>query len=200
MNGFLLILCLATLLLGGCGKPADRPGDAQAVETTADRASEVKVSSPPTPAPAADAATTAASGTDVAPAPDDGSAVNASIDKLLGDHARYQEVILAYRQAVAHGDKAAVAALVEYPIKVEMDGSKTTIEDSQAFVRDYDKIVTPAIARAIEGQKYSELMVNSKGVMFGSGQTWINGVCKQGSADCNELEVRVVAIQPGVPD
>ena len=89
------------------------------------------------------------------------------------------------------------AALVDYPIKVAVDGSKTTISDAAAFVRHYDRIITPAIAHAIEAQKYSELMVNGKGVMFGNGETWINGICKEGSADCSEFEVKVIAIQAG---
>jgi hypothetical protein len=33
--------------------------------------------------------------------------------------------------------------------------------------------------------------------MLGSGETWINGVCKEGSADCSEFEVKVVTIRPG---
>jgi hypothetical protein len=146
---------------------------------------------------AADAAPAATNGSVVAPPAADDTAVNASIDRVLGDHARYQAVIKAYQKAVGDGDKAAVAALVDYPIKVDIDGSKTTVGDAAAFVRDYDKIITPAIAGAIEAQKYSELMVNGQGVMFGSGETWINGVCKKGSADCSEFEVKVVAIQAG---
>lgn len=132
-----------------------------------------------------------------APVADDDTAINASIDRVLGDHARYQAVIEAYQQAVSRGDRTAVAALVDYPIKVEVGGIRTTIRDPAAFVRDYDRIITPAIARAIEAQKYSELMVNSKGVMFGDGETWINGICAAESADCSEFEVKVIAIQAG---
>jgi hypothetical protein len=193
MNRTLFALPLAMLLLGGCGKPADTPVVGVPASGTGDQA----VSAPESGPLAADSAPAAANGSIVAPPPDDDTAVNASIDRLLGDHARYQAVIQAYQKAVADGDKAAVAALVEYPIKVDIDGGKTTVGDPAVFVRDYDKIVTPAIARAIEAQKYSELMVNGQGVMFGNGETWINGVCKHGSADCSEFEVKVVTIQAG---
>ena len=196
MNKSLRIFLLATLLLGGCDKPSDTPVAGASAGGTGDET----VSAPLPTAPAVDTAPVEADGTAIAPAIDDDTVVNASIDRLLGDHAKYQAVIQAYQQAVTRSDKAAVAALVEYPIKVDLGGSKVVIRDSAAFVRDYDKIVTRAIARTIEAQRYSELMVNSKGVMFGNGQTWINGVCKQGSADCSEFEVKVVAIQAGASD
>lgn len=194
MNRYPEIFLLATLLLGGCGKPADTPEARAAMEDPGNEAA-----SPPAPAPAAaDTAPATVNDSGDAPANDDHTVVNASIDRVLGDHATYQAVIEAYQKAVTEGDEAAVAALVAYPIKVDLGGSKATIRDPAAFVRDYGRIVTPAIARAIAAQKYSELMVNGKGVMFGSGETWINGVCKQGSADCSEFEVKVVAIQAGV--
>lgn len=196
MNKSLPVLLLAALVLGGCGKSADAPAAGVPANATGD-----ETVSTPAPAPtAADPVPAATNDATVASAVDDHTAINASIDRLLGDHTRYQAVIEAYQRAVARGDKAAVAALVEYPIKVDIDGDKATIGDPAAFVRDYDKIVTPAIARAIEAQKYSELMVNGKGVMFGNGETWINGICKEGSADCSQVEVKVVAIQAGASD
>lgn len=182
MNRTLLVPLLAMLLLGGCGKPA--------ASVPASGAGDQAISAP-APVP------TAADDSGIAPVLEDDTAVNASIDRLLGDHAKYQAVIEAYQQAVTRGDKAAVAALVDYPIQVDIDGSKTAIRDASAFVQDYDRIITPAIARTIEAQKYSELMVNSQGVMFGKGETWINGVCSKGRADCGEFEVKVVTIQAG---
>lgn len=186
MNKLLLGTALATLLLGACNKPADTPA-------------------PEAPAPAAAATTatapavtsTADTAVDAAPVGTDDNAVDAAIDNILGDHTKYQAVINAYQKAVAEGDKEGVAALVDYPLDATVDGKQISIKDAADFVRNYDKIVTPAIAGVIKAQKYSELMVNGKGVMFGSGETWINGICKQGSADCSEFEVKVVTIQPG---
>lgn len=197
MNKSIGIILLATLLLGGCEKPVDKPAATAVTSGAADGASDEVVSVPTPTASAIDSVPVETSGVDITPAIDDYTAINASIDRLLGDHVKYQAVIEAYQQAVTRGDKAAVAALVAYPFKADFGGNKTTIKDPQVFQRDYDRIITPAIARAIQAQKYPELMVNGKGVMFGSGQTWINGVCKEGSADCSEFEVKVVAIQAG---
>jgi hypothetical protein len=122
--------------------------------------------------------------------------VNAAIDRVLGDHAKYETTIKAYQKAVADGDKAAVAALVSYPLAVTLDGKQTSIPDAMAFVGHYDQIVTPAIARVIKAQAYRDLMVNGRGVMFGSGETWISGICRPDSADCSEFDVKVITIQP----
>ncbi|NDK38503.1 hypothetical protein DT603_06560 [Pseudoxanthomonas gei] len=193
---------LAALLVCGCGKqeppaalppaaeiaaPAAVPTPAIAPATNAPPAASTAAGSTPA---AADASLVEDSGVDV-------KLVNASIDKVLGDHGKYQAVIEAYQKAVASGDKAAVAALVRYPLEVTIEGSRTTVRDASTFVQQYDRIITPAIARAVTTQKYAELLVNQKGVMFGNGETWINGICKPGSADCSDFEVRIIAIQAG---
>jgi len=197
MNKLLLGVALASVLLGGCNKPADTPGpEASGTETPAPEAAagDAPATSAPAESPAPASPAPEAS---VASAETGDKAINDSIDTLLGDHAKYQAAIEAYQKAVAEGDKQAVAALIDYPFFAIIDGKRTSLKNATGFVENYDKIVTPAIAGVIKAQKYSELMVNSKGVMFGSGETWINGVCKKGSADCSEFEVKVVAIQPG---
>lgn len=188
MNKILLGVALVSLL-GGCNKPADTSiPEAPAPEAPAAPASDAAAIPAPVPAAAEPS---------VAPTEAGDKAIDDAIDTLLGDHAKYRAAIDAYQKAVAEGDKQAVAALIDYPFSATIDGKRTSIKNAAGFVENYDKIVTPDIAGAIKAQKYSELMVNGKGVMFGSGQTWINGICKKGSADCSEFEVKVVAIQPG---
>ena len=159
---------------------------------------------PATPDPAASTpeATPAGSVADAVPAApasvaevvDDPLAVNQAIDEVLGDHVRYEAVIRQLQRAVAANDTAAVAALVNYPFVTVRDGESLRVADAEAFVREYDRIMTPPIAEAIKRQKYSQLMVNYKGVMFGNGEAWVNGICKDDA--CKEEDVRVVALQP----
>ncbi|MET0893669.1 MAG: hypothetical protein ABWY01_08895 [Pseudoxanthomonas sp.] len=194
-----LLSTLAVLLVCGCAKqepPAALPPAAEIVAPAAAPA--------PAIAPATSTPSSASTGAGSTPAGEaslfndsvvDAKLVNAAIDKVLGDHGKYQAVIEAYQKAVASGDKAGVAALVRYPLEVTIEGSRTTIRDASAFAQQYDRIITPAIARAVTTQKYAELLVNQKGVMFGNGETWINGICKPGSADCSDFEVRIIAIQ-----
>ncbi|HKR75812.1 MAG TPA: hypothetical protein VJR95_04060 [Rhodanobacter sp.] len=52
----------------------------------------------------------------------DAIAVNQRIDQVLGDHTKYEPVILAFQKAVMTKDAAAIAALVAYPLKVRLGG------------------------------------------------------------------------------
>ena len=166
----------AALWLAAC-----TPATSDTSATTQDAAPAGPVAVPPAAAPASAIA-------------DDPSAVNQAIDEALGDHVRYEAVIRQLQQAVAANDAAAVAALVDYPFATVRDGQPLKIADAEAFVRDYDRIMTPPIAEAIKRQRYSELMVNYKGVMFGNGEAWVNGICRDDA--CKNVDVRVVALQP----
>ena len=141
-----------------------------------------------------DAAAASAPASSVAEAVDDPRAVNQAIDEVLGEHARYEAVIRQFQKAVVANDAAAVAVLVDYPFATVRDGQPLKVADADTFVREYDRIMTPAIAEAIKRQKYSQLMVNYKGVMFGNGEAWVNGICKDEA--CKDVDVRVVALQP----
>lgn len=186
MKTTLSVVALAAFLLAACTPSAET------------NSPEATPPSDTVTVPAADANTGPA---DVAAVPPptavDNTDVNAAIDRLLGDHARYQSVIESYQKAVTDGDKVAVAALVNYPLAATIDGKQVSIPDAMAFVGHYDQIITPAIANVIKAQQYPVLTVSGKGVMFGSGETWINGICKPGSTDCSEFDVKVIAIQPG---
>ncbi|RKH86601.1 hypothetical protein D7X99_02875 [Corallococcus sp. AB032C] len=94
---------------------------------------------------------------------------------------------------MAAHDAKAVAALVAYPFTANVGGRKVKLPDAAAFVRHYDVIVTPAIANVITRQRYVDLFVNADGVMFGQGEAWLNGICKD--AGCKDFDVRVIAIQ-----
>ena len=167
---------LVALWLAGC-----TPATPDTAASTPDASPAGPVAAPPAAAPASAIA-------------DDPSAVNQAIDEALGDHVRYEAVIRQLQQAVAANDAAAVAALVDYPFAIVRDGQPLKIADAEAFVRDYDRIMTPPIAEAIKRQRYSELMVNYKGVMFGNGEAWVNGICRDDA--CKNVDVRVVALQP----
>lgn len=196
MRFALLAIAASLLSVAGCGQdrvaPVEPAGPSPATAGSAARAE----------APAATVAPGAGVPPDAAPAgpthapaePDDHAAVNARIDNVLGDHAPYERAVLAFRAAVQAGDREAVAAMVAYPFTARLERGELRIADAAAFVARYDDIVTPSIARAIGGQRYADLFVNQRGVMFGNGEAWINGACAD--AVCAHPDVRVVAIQP----
>ena len=127
-----------------------------------------------------------------AAAPDDAS-VDQAIDRALGDHRQYQTVIAALQQAVADHDAGKVSALIDYPLRVTIGGKKSHVRSAPEFIAKYTQIVTPAIQRVITEQRYADLFVNSSGVMFGNGQVWLRGICKD--AQCQQFDVKVVTIQ-----
>jgi hypothetical protein len=129
----------------------------------------------------------------VQPALADDETVNSQIDAILGDHTQYEPVIRAFQQAVVDHDAEGVADLVNYPIKVSIDGSRTSIRSAAAFVENYDAIITPDMADAIAAQNYGSLFVRDQGVMFGSGEVWISGICLD--SGCQTVDVKVSTIQ-----
>lgn len=120
-------------------------------------------------------------------------AVNDAIDSNLGDHSQYESAIATLQKAVAAGDASTVAGLVDYPISVEIKGNDTIIKSADMFVARYSDFMTPEISKAIIDTEYKDLFVNYKGVMFGSGQAWVNGICKDN--DCKSFDVRLVTLQ-----
>lgn len=175
-----ILLSAALLALAAC-KPATETPTATAPATT----------QPPQSAPAP----TPSEATAPAATPGD-QTVNDAIDRVLGDHAAYQTAFTQLQHAVAEHDAASVAALVDYPFTATLDGKRGTLKDAAAFTAQYDRIVTPAIADAIAKQEYADLMVSAKGVMLGSGEVWLNGVCRDPACAAAQ-EVKVIAIQPG---
>jgi hypothetical protein len=181
------------LATGACSRSADAPSSATVTPAPeATRPSE-SAASPAAGAPAdAAPATTPAHRTEDEV---DERTINDSIDRVLGDHAGYQAVFTRLQRAVADEDAAAVATLVAYPFTASIDGRKLKLDDAGAFVAQYHRIVTPAIAGVIANQKYADVMVSARGVMLGNGEVWLNGVC--GDRACAKPEVKVIAIQPG---
>lgn len=118
---------------------------------------------------------------------------DAAVDNALGDHTAYRAAFDAILEAVADGDEAGFAAWVSYPIAVTADGEAMTIEDAAQFEAHYDVVLTDEIKSAIAEQKWQDLFVNYQGIMFGNGQVWLNGICKDDK--CAQFDVKIITIQ-----
>ena len=120
--------------------------------------------------------------------------IDKAIETNLGDPIKFHDVFTQLQQSVAKHDAAAVAAMVSFPITINPRTNKAMrVRTSQAFAVSYDKIITPYIAKVIEDQKYEELFVNYQGAMFGSGEVWLAGICKD--KDCKQTDIRIKTIQ-----
>jgi hypothetical protein len=121
------------------------------------------------------------------------TSLDKSIDLSVGSHVKVQKLLTDLQQAVSQHNAPAVAALVHYPIKVNPGKHPITIKNPKAFIKDYDRIITPDIAAAIYKQKYDALFVNSQGVMIGDGEVWITGFCLD--KNCKNSDIKIGTIQ-----
>lgn len=208
-----LLLALASpLWLAACSPSAPPPADTAAADPAQGPATAIPEGRPtpgdtvpssglspdavtagsPAPdaaAPAAGGATTSAADAAATP-PAPTSDVRQRIDQVLGDAAQYETVFNAFQKAVNGGDRAAVVEEVRFPLNIA-NGAKIT--GPGEFQRNYERILTPAVRKAIAAQKFDDVMVNQQGVMIGDGQVWLNGTCLD--AACSRTEVKVVTIQ-----
>ncbi|MBN7831344.1 hypothetical protein J5H37_13750 [Stenotrophomonas maltophilia] len=174
---------IPALLLAACSQP-EPPA-----QPAADAPPPMEANAAATPAaePAAPAAEPAAAAPAAeAPAED----ARARIESLLGDAAQFEKVFNAFKTAVVGGDRAAVVEQVRFPLNIS-DGKKIT--GPGEFQRNYEKIITPAVVKAVSGQDFGKVFVNQQGVMIGDGQVWLNGTCLDKA--CTQTEVKVITIQ-----
>lgn len=175
--------------------PEGRPTPGETVPSSGLSPDAVTAGSPApdaaAPAPAPASAGTPAPTTDPAtPATPANGDVRQRIDQVLGDAAQYEAVFNAFQKAVNGGDRAAVVEEVRFPLNIA-NGAKIT--GPGEFQRNYERILTPAVRKAIAAQKFDDVMVNQQGVMIGDGQVWLNGTCLDQA--CSRTEVKVVTIQ-----
>ncbi len=174
---------IPALMLAACSQPAVPPA-----EPAADAPPPMEASAPATPAASATEPAASAPAAPAAEAPAEDA--RARIETLLGDAAQFEKVFNAFKAAVVGGDRPAVVEEVRFPLNVG-DGKKIT--GPGEFQRNYEKIITPAVVKAVSEQDFGKVFVNQQGVMIGSGQVWLNGQCLDQA--CTKTEVKVITIQ-----
>ncbi|WP_447933904.1 hypothetical protein [Stenotrophomonas lactitubi] len=186
------------LLLAACSQPASPPEPAADAPppmtgaTPAEAAASTTPDAVAAPQAAAEHAKDAAAAPANAPSPVEPAAddARARIETLLGDAAQYEKVFNAFKTAVVAGDRPAVVEEVRFPLNIS-GGKKIT--GPGEFQRNYEKIITPAVVKAVSAQDFGTLFVNQQGVMIGDGQVWLNGECLDKA--CTRTEVKVITIQ-----
>ncbi|SNY65008.1 hypothetical protein [Stenotrophomonas sp. CC120223-11] len=177
-----IAVLIPALLLAACSQPAPP------AEPAVDAPPPMEASAAATPA--SEPAKAAAEPAGAAPAEVPAEDARARIETLLGDAAQYEKVFNAFRTAVVGGDRAAVVEEVRFPLNIS-GGKKIT--GPGEFQRNYEKIITPAVVKAVSGQDFGKVFVNQQGVMIGDGQVWLNGQCLDQA--CTKTEVKVITIQ-----
>ncbi|MGO4545229.1 hypothetical protein AB4Z29_10545 [Paenibacillus sp. 2TAB23] len=107
----------------------------------------------------------------------------------INDPAAFIKLFKATQAAVAADDKAAVAAFILLPLHVN-GPTPFAIRSKEAFIAQYDNIMTKPIKDALAAQKVEELFVRDQGVMVGNGELWF------GVIDGQPQRYGLIAVNP----
>jgi hypothetical protein len=85
------------------------------------------------------------------------------------------ELMLSLQEAVRADDRAKVAGLMLYPLRVNRDKGPWMIPDKASFVRDYAIILKAPTLRKIVEAEARAIFCRSEGFMIGDGVVWGTG-------------------------
>ena len=98
----------------------------------------------------------------------------------ISNPAHVTQFLARLKQAIATDNRAAVAAMVNYPLTVYASGgASVTYRDAAALRARYAQVFTPEVRAAVAAAKADDLFARDQGVMIGNGEIWMNEV--QGS-------------------
>lgn len=107
----------------------------------------------------------------------------------INDPEGFIKLFKATQVAVAADNKAAVAAFILLPLHVNA-ATPFAINSKEAFIAQYDGIMTKPVKDALAAQKVEELFVRDQGVMVGNGELWF------GVVDGQPQEYGLIAVNP----
>ena len=78
------------------------------------------------------------------------------------------------QEAVSKNDRARVASMIAYPIKVRVGRHRAVVRNRSDLLKKYDLVFTQKVKEALKKQQTADLFVNWQGVMIGDGEIWFN--------------------------
>jgi hypothetical protein len=100
----------------------------------------------------------------------------------------YRGLLSRLQRAVRARDRSAVVRLVRLPLRVNFSSGVRVYRDARDVTRDFDRIFTPRVRRAVLSQKAATLAVGENGARLGNGEIWLSETAAG--------EVRVAAVNP----
>lgn len=92
----------------------------------------------------------------------------------VDDNGNFHHFDNALREAVTSRNAAALAALVQYPVRLNYkSGAHVDLGDA-ATLQGHAATLWPILQTAVIGQQPGELFCNADGVMYGDGTVWVN--------------------------
>jgi len=107
----------------------------------------------------------------------------------------YAAFVPRLQAAVRANDRRAVISLIAFPLRVNGVAGAEIYKDRRSVERDFARIFTPKVRRAILDQAPNSLFVRDQGAMIGSGEVWIAQTCPNRA--CSPAgAVRIIAVNP----
>ena len=95
----------------------------------------------------------------------------------ISDPAKVTQFLARLKQAMATDDRAAIAAMVKYPLTVHPStGRPATYRNAAALSANYARVFTPEVRAAVAAAKPDDLFARDQGVMIGNGEIWMNDI------------------------
>ena len=111
-----------------------------------------------------------------------------AVAKARPDNREYRAFLERLQGAVRANDKNAITGLISFPVRVNYKSGARTYRDARAVDRDFDRIFTPQVRRAVLNQSPDQLFSRDIGAMVGDGELWFDRT--------SPGQVRIIAVNP----
>jgi hypothetical protein len=91
---------------------------------------------------------------------------------------KYADFLSRLQSAARAGNHGEIIALIDFPLRVNAaPGGARIYRDPASVERDFDRIFTARVKRAILRQRAERLFVRDQGAMIGDGEVWFDQTC-----------------------
>ena len=95
----------------------------------------------------------------------------------ISNPAQVTQFLARLKQAVAADDRAAIAGMVNYPLRVNSAAGRPTFyRNAAALSTNYARVFTPDIKEAVAATQTDNLFARDLGVMIGDGEIWMSEI------------------------
>ena len=78
------------------------------------------------------------------------------------------------REAITKQDPVAMAFLVRFPLRINSDAGKYSLDDAEALRARFQEVFPEKVRKAILDQSPAHITCMNEGVMYGNGKAWVN--------------------------
>lgn len=107
----------------------------------------------------------------------------------------YPAFLSRLQAAVRANNHRSIIGLIGFPLRVNGAGGPRLYRDSASVERNFDRIFTSHVRKAILEQRGDQLFVRDQGAMVGRGEVWFSQTCTN-TACSPPGPVRVIAVNP----